>query len=242
MKSTNPPIVVEFKQNTKEWYQWRNGGIGASEAAVVLGISPWSTRFELWAVKTGKLKKGEFNPFAVAAMKRGHDLEPVARELYEERVGFKVPPVSFMHGDHTFIRASLDGWNEERRHVAEIKCPGKADQTKARKGKVPDKYYVQLQQQMLVCGAESADYISYDGKDELIVIPVMPDPEYQRVLLNELIEFWELVETKTPPKVDATDLSKVCDTITKQLEAVNTTMEALYALNAAFTLNHFGGK
>ena len=37
----------------KEWLKARQKGIGGSDAASVLGISPWKTNVQLWEEKTG---------------------------------------------------------------------------------------------------------------------------------------------------------------------------------------------
>ena len=37
----------------EEWLQMRTEGIGGSDAAKVLGISPWGTKYDLWHDKVG---------------------------------------------------------------------------------------------------------------------------------------------------------------------------------------------
>ena len=43
--------VVDLKQRTPEWHAWRNAGVTASEATVLLG-SPYKTPWRLWAGAT----------------------------------------------------------------------------------------------------------------------------------------------------------------------------------------------
>ena len=38
-----------------EWLAWRRSGIGASDVAGILGISPWASPFTVWADKLGLL-------------------------------------------------------------------------------------------------------------------------------------------------------------------------------------------
>lgn len=232
-----------FKQNSREWYKWRGTGLGASDAPVVMGVSPYKTRFELWGEKVGLLTPPDPNPFAVAAMKRGHELEPEARKRYEALAGRSFEAVNCEHPDFSFIRASLDGFNEELNKFIEIKCPGKADHQLARRGLVPEKYVVQMQAQYAVSGAAAADYVSYDGKDDLVVIAVKPDLELQAKIVQALREFWALVESKTPPKVDALDLVRVVDSIQGQTKKLMAQIEGLKALADAMAGQLFlGGK
>ena len=41
--------------NREKWLEGRHGGIGASECAAVLGISPFQSNVDVWAEKTGRV-------------------------------------------------------------------------------------------------------------------------------------------------------------------------------------------
>jgi putative phage-type endonuclease len=199
--------IVNLSQNSADWAEWRKKGLGASDAPVIMGNSPWSTPFKLWAEKTGLIPRQETdNVYALAAMQRGHDLEPKARELFEKAVGALYPPLSAHHDEYEYIRASFDGYNAEERAILEIKCPNKVDHGKALAGKIPDKYYPQLMQQFLVSGAVKGYYASWDGKsDKLAIVEVLPDASYIANLLREVKRFWALVELQMPPPVTEDD-------------------------------------
>ena len=238
-------LAGDFKQNTKAWYSWRRGGLGASDAPVVMGVSPYSTRFELWAQKTGLMERPEPNAFQAAAMRRGHDLEPVARMLYENLVNDSFPAVSCQHENFDYIRASLDGYSENSDKLIEIKCPGKVDHKAAQNGIIPEKYVIQIQTQFAVSGASSGDYISYDGKERenykkalekggLVIISIEPDREMQADIIRSMQLFWELVQTKVAPNVDAMDLTRVTEALSKHMDKINQAVEGLQVLNNAF--------
>lgn len=215
-------MIINIKQNTKEWREWRNKGLGASDAPIVMEVSPWTTLFQLWCYKTNALPKPEFNAFQVKAMERGIELEPIARKMYENILGKSFPSTSFEYGPYPFLRASLDGYNEELNLNVEIKCPGKVDHQTALKGKVPLKYYPQIQMQMLVSGATQTDYVSWDGKsDTLCIIRVLQDTNYQTNLLNKMIQFWSNVSSLTPPKVTSLELLDLFSSVEKSLENTN---------------------
>lgn len=207
--------------------------------------SPWTTRFELWAQKTKLLERPEPNIYQLQAMERGKKLEGPAREWYERRTGFVVEAdVNCEHEKHSFLRASLDGWVETEKRNVEIKSPGKEDLRKAKDGEVPEKYWAQVQMQMLIAGATSTDFVVFAGKDsgyfdgdDAVVIPVAPDPDYQALLESELVNFWKLVETRTPPAVGPKDLVKVVDAMAKLYERMTKTMEALKLLATVFQVN-----
>lgn len=222
--------IVKVQQNSKEWLSWRGKGLGASNAPTIMGVSPWCSPFELWLEMLGMKNRPPAAEFAVRAMVRGTNLEPEARKLFEKEQGAAYPALSASHDDHEFIRASFDGYNAERNEILEIKCPGKADHDKAKAGKVPDKYFPQLQQQFLVSGAEKGWYVSWDGKGSLISIPVYPDAKYILELQASLLLFWHCVQERKSPEVSQKDIAKLLEEqkdLLQQAEKINSVLELL---------------
>lgn len=200
--------IVDLKQGSKDWLVWRNKGIGASDSPAIIGESPWTTYLQLWLEKTGIGKRPPANEYQIAAMRRGVDLEPVAREMVEKQLGMTFPAVAAEHDLYPFIKASFDGYNEEHNILVEIKCPSKVDHLKATKGKVPSKYYPQLQHQLMVSGAYKVIYASYDGEDDLQLVDIYPDKVYQTDLLIAILAFWVRVQKREMPEVTEKDLKK----------------------------------
>lgn len=226
-------VVSSVEQNSKEWHVWRNKGLGASDAPTIMGVSPWSTPFQLWLEKTGQVTRTEPNSFAAAAMLRGIKLEPEARAWYESVTGIKMQVLSAEHTKYPYLRASMDGFNLEQNIGLEVKCPGKLTHLRTLKSKqVPENYVPQLQQQFLVTGASRIDFVSYSGSDdeENIIIQAYPDPDYQKVLLKTLIDFWLCVLGNSPPALTERDLPRVLEQLTEDLKRVSNTAKALSAL------------
>lgn len=161
-----------------------------------MGESPWKTIHELWLEKLGKKKPQK----KTEAMQRGNDLEPVARSLFEFETGTDYPPIVLRHPKHEFMIASLDGYHQITNTICEIKCPGPKDHQTALDGKVPQKYYAQLQHQLMVSEADINYYVSYSGRAMARPIPVEPDLKYIQDLMSREIIFWNCVVEKKEPK------------------------------------------
>lgn len=182
----------ETSDSKEEWLRWRARGIGATDAVVLAGVSPWKTIQELWKEKvTGKSEVVEN-----WAMKRGKELEPLARDIYEYQNKVLVPPKNVVHKKFDFIKASLDGYNEKLSLIVEIKTPGKSDLEIAKKNMIPAKYYPQVQWQLMITEFSACDYVTYDGKETIYVKRVFPDLKYQRNLLRVGRWFWKQVQEK----------------------------------------------
>ena len=102
------PVIIKPK-NRAEWLKAREDGIGASEVAAVVGLSPWETPFSLWLRKTGQIPPLEGNE----AMKLGHLLEPVVVSLWEEATGWKAVKASakdiiYQDAEHPWRKVTPD--------------------------------------------------------------------------------------------------------------------------------------
>lgn len=227
-------------QGGSAWLKDRQLGIGASEVAIILGLSPWQTKFQLWMSKTGLGFSPSPNQFALRAMIRGNITEPFGRKLFEAKMGGAFPPINLADPDMPFVKASLDGYNAEKKAILELKAPGKTGLADARKGKIPKYYYPQIQQQLYLAKADVCYYVVYDGESEIIVQEVKPDPEYQKMLIEEIKKFWKLVVDKTPPELGAEDLDVVTKQLNTQLAEVQKVATALTVLTEALLLGSVG--
>ena len=189
------PLRRELQQGSGAWLAWRRGGIGASDAPAIMGVSPWMDLETLWLDKTGRRQGCAANH----AMRRGQRLEPEARALYIRTTRAQVEPACLEHGTHPWMRGSLDGISADGDLVLEVKCPGAADHAGALRGEVPAKYVPQLQHLLAVSGAGVCHYWSYrDGAGTLI--EVAPDPGYILRLLERERDFWRhVLEDRRPP-------------------------------------------
>lgn len=78
---------MSAKETTREaWLAERRTGIGGSDAAAVLGISPWATAVTVWLDKTGRAAPKE----ETEAMRIGTELEDYVARSYERETGRKV--------------------------------------------------------------------------------------------------------------------------------------------------------
>lgn len=203
-----------LEQGTPVWHEFREKGIGSSEAAIILNLSEYKTPYELWCEKTGVAENAFTGNFAT---ERGQALEPRAREHYELETGIVMKPVCFVHPKYEFMRASLDGYNEEQNIVLEIKCPHKSNHYElALKGEVPLQYMAQIQHQLLVTGAKVAHYYCFNGTEGALV-KVEAMEGFQENLLDCAIKFWKCVETKTPPPLTERDYMCVSDVTLTEL-------------------------
>ncbi len=196
------PRFRRLEQRSDKWLSWRLQGVGSSDAAALVGDSPWKTAKALWESKTGRRGEEPDNP----AMRRGRELEAIARAAYEAQVGEQMEPHCVVHDRLDWMRASLDGLSFDGSLVLEVKCPLKArDHQMALEGKIPQHYYAQLQHQLEVSQAAEAHYWSFDGRQGALV-RVRPDRDYIERLIKAEAEFWKRVIENYWPEPDGQEL------------------------------------
>ncbi len=198
--------IVDLAQRTPDWHRWRNGGITASEAAVILGRSPYQTRWQLWAQKTGLILPEDLS--ANPNIQRGIRLEPVARKAYEQKTGDLILPLCAESGSEPLFRASFDGINGAGEPV-EFKCPALStfeEVKQQREQSAPYQlYWVQVQHQLLVSGSDRGWLVFFfqdSGSEELIDFEIVRNDDFLDELRKSGRTFWQLIASRTEPDKD----------------------------------------
>lgn len=156
-------VDYNFYKSREEWLKHRRG-IGGSDAAAVMGISPWRSNVELWEIITGRKRQPDISD--LESVRYGTAAEKYLRELFqldypEYKVGYKENN-AFFNSDIPFAHASLDGWLTERstglRGILEIKTTTITSSVALAKwdNQVPPYYYAQLLHYFLVTGWDFA--------------------------------------------------------------------------------------
>lgn len=200
----------------EEWLKERQFGIGASDAAAVLDISPWKTSLQLWQEKTGKRRAEDIGdkPY----VRYGNEAEMYLRALFamdhsQYHVSFE-PYKILRNPEYPFIFATPDGELEElnvgRKGGLEIKTTEivRSGQMGEWKDRIPDTYYIQCLHQMLAAGWEFVKLkaqLKISAGNELRIdtrhytierADCKTDMEY---LMEAEIKFWNLVQRREEP-------------------------------------------
>lgn len=204
-------IHWNITQCSPEWLALRSAYFTASELGAWL-IEPdknktsrnaWQNALES---KLAAMSKDEAPEFDTWEMRRGRELEPVARAEYEQVTGFCVQVPGFISHDSDGFGCSPDGLitvedtyvdrviNEdgnqlfvvEKMHGLEIKCP--VAKTMLRwireglaDGVLPDEHKLQVHACLAVTGLDRWDFLAYHPEFRPQIISVMRDDFTRRV-------------------------------------------------------------
>ena len=107
------PNIIKSTANLtrEEWLKDRRLGIGGSEASIVMGVSPWATRRDLYYDKIGwkpiRIDPEEDN---WVAKQVGNRLEELVAMIFSRKTGFEVyeDKNMYSHPLYPFMIADLD--------------------------------------------------------------------------------------------------------------------------------------
>lgn len=188
--------TINFSQGSPEWHQFRREKFTASDAAAMLGLSKYKTRRQLLEEKvTGITEEVDENKQRL--FDRGHAAEAAARPLVEAALGDDLFPAVGVEDGWDRLAASFDGitmdevviwehklWNENL--VSFIK--DNLD--------LPDTHWPQVEQQLMVSGAEYCIFTISDGTEaNKSEIHYYSDPERAEKVLAGWRQFEADMET-----------------------------------------------
>lgn len=218
-------IHSDLAQGTKAWHELRASVDGtASEAAAILGLSKYTTRSELLKQKATGVTP-EVSPSQQRLFDKGHEVEELARVIAESFIQEELyPAVITNEVEGLKLLASMDGLTMMGDRGWECKMWNAEFAEMVKNGIVPDTHWPQLEQQMLVSGAEKILFTVTDGTEEKREqVWYESQPERRAQVINGWKQFKADLEAYVPTeKVEKVEAEPVRD-----LPAINYKMNGL---------------
>lgn len=213
----NAPAMVEID---------RSQFLGGSDAAAVMGLSPWATPVELWQQKTGRVPKPEPDRAQLKRFARGHKLEPFIREMaidkLRDEMGLDVELITsnarYSDPEHGFLSCEIDfelrltgsiviGGQEVVFDAEHVNADAKSVTGFARKKwgdvdteDVPIEYAAQFMHGLMVTGRRYCLVAALRSFDDVDLFWTVRDDETIAGMRPKLVSFWvDHVLGDTPP-------------------------------------------
>lgn len=169
----------------------RKRGIGASDAAKIVA-GEWH---QLWLEKTSR-SEGEDLTW-VFPVQLGSVTEELNLLFYAHATGHTVARKgdAVMSMDHPFLRCTLDGWDVEEKAVIECKHVNGFSKIEV----LRQKYFPQVQHQMLCTGAQKSVLSAIIGTSEPVREPIERDDFWLAEYVESARTFWGFVERDEEP-------------------------------------------
>lgn len=193
----------------ESWLKERDAGLGSSDAAAILGASPWKSAFALYVEKLGLRQPSHEES---EAMEWGRILEPIIATRYEQETQRPLrDPGRFTiqrSRRHPFMLATLD---REilmpnlvgSRGVLEIKTTGRGDDWAEAP---PLVHQIQLQHQLAVSGHAWGSLAVLIGGQRFLWLDMERNPRFIALLIEREEEFWDRIQRLEPPPPTGQDV------------------------------------
>lgn len=199
-------------QTVDEWHEQRRQGIGASEAAAIIGASPWASALSVWARKLGLDNETPDNEL----IEWGNALEPIIADKYARVTGRALADFGRMtvlvSGVWPWMRCTLDRVildGSKYAAVLEIKTAGAQLSKKWEDEGIPRHYYLQVQHQLAVTGYAWGAIAVLIGGQKFRHADIPRDEAVIAQLVEAERAFWhEHVLAQEPPPPDGTEQTR----------------------------------
>ncbi|MNX71391.1 YqaJ-like viral recombinase domain protein [compost metagenome] len=158
--------IHNVAQGSAEWHALRSNYFTASEAPAMMGASKQMKRTELLDAKKSGLDRDVSWWVQKNLFDKGHEAEALARPILEAKIGEDLFPIVGTDGN---LLASLDGSTLLGETLLEHKMWNEQLAADVRAGDLDPHYYWQLEQQLLVSGAEKVIFVCSDGTENNFV-------------------------------------------------------------------------
>jgi putative phage-type endonuclease len=189
-------ILAEEADNRPLWLKLRRDGIGASDISGIMGVSPWTTPFQVWASKVYDLPEEAPSE----AMEWGRILESKILDEWldrRERAAFWRGAL-IRNKERPYVMATPDAIISEA--VVEVK-----NRSEWSWSEIPDYYNAQVQWQLIATGYDLGYLVVLHGGRRLETYEIHADAELQEKMLLAAAMFWDDVENEEAPEVVAED-------------------------------------
>jgi putative phage-type endonuclease len=224
-------------------------GIGGSDIAALLGLSPYKSPLELWAQKVGHPMR---KPSEGVHLRFGQFVEPFVALEYERLTGLHtvehIPPL--FHHEHEFMYGHVDRLvvsSTDKPAVVDgsvvaetlLECKTTSVFNKDEWGEegsdqVPNAYLLQCAWYMAITGCARADVAVLIGNQDFRLYRINRDEKLEALMIDQAKRFWfEHVLARVPPQPKTVDDVKLLfpqEEHDKSLEATPEVVDALQQL------------
>ncbi len=188
-----------------DWHERRRQGIGGSDAPAVVGRSPFKTALDVYREKRGEAPPDDEE---TEAMYWGTEIEPLLLRRFSKETGFAVDPDQSpcRHPEHDWLFCHPDGRVHDQRATVQAKTVlmnRDGEWGEPWTDEVPEHVLIQCQHELAATGYVLAYVPMLILASRTFRVYTVPrDDELIDMLVERETEFWEMVQTGTPPEID----------------------------------------
>ena len=194
--------------------------IGGSDIAAVMGMNRWKTPLKLWLEKTGECEPVDLSK--VEAVQLGSELEEFVAQKFSKETGKQVRKQSkmYVHKDYPFMVAHVDRLITGTDEILECKTCGSHKKDEWEGEDIPQEYVLQVIWYLGITGKKKAYIAVLIGGQSFKYKLIEFDKELFETMVDMAKDFWNCVQTKTPPALTPDDNALLSEIFAKPNEEI----------------------
>lgn len=195
----NQELAAEQKTDDRKLY------IGGSDIAAVMGVSRWKTPLQLWAEKTGMVEPEDLSDKEYVEL--GTELEDFVAKRFEKKSGLKVrrSPKRYIDKEYSFMSCQVDRLVTGTDDLLDCKTCSAWKEKEWGGEEIPIEYILQLSWQLMITGRKIGYIAVLIGGQKFVWKQITNDKELFIKMRAAAINFWRMVEDRTPPAAEGAD-------------------------------------
>jgi predicted phage-related endonuclease len=216
---------IDLAQGSPEWKAYRNSHFNASDAPKMMGMSTYKSRnafIKQYLLARDHGIEEQFTDWLLARFEMGHEAEAKARPIACEIAGDDLFPVvaeiessdfSDSHPEDIVtalsgkLSASFDGLSFDQSVIWEHKLWNDRIGECISRGVVPEDHRIQMEQQLMISGAERGLFMASDGQN-MGHVWCEPDMELRARILDCWMQFAEDLDSAVNETLNAAEDAK----------------------------------
>lgn len=197
-------MTVEQAADRVAWERVRNGGIGGSDIACIMGLNPWKSAFALYAEKHGDVEAEDLSDNEYVYW--GTVLEQVVADRFCELTGKKVRKCGTLQDEnYEFMLANVDRLVTGENAGLECKTANGFKASEWDGDSLPDSYYCQCQWYMMITGCEKWYIACLIGGNHFVWKEIPRNDEFIEDMRAQALMFWNNLQADVAPEVDGSE-------------------------------------
>ncbi len=215
----------------------RQKGIGGSDVAAIMGLSPWKTPLDVYLEKKNPISMEDDSDLIKdkPELARGRRCEKYILEEYSERMSYKLSPGRLViHPDYPILRGNIDAFVEGQNVIVEAKSVGGS--LSSWDSEIPIYYKTQVAFYAMITNCESVDLPVLFDRWQYACFVYYRDHSFEERILKACLDFWNnhILTDIPPPPSNLKDIQslypksepKGCDVT----ELIHDNLLALYSI------------
>jgi|HubBroStandDraft_2_1064218.scaffolds.fasta_scaffold98447_2 putative phage-type endonuclease len=196
---------------TDEQRKLRKNGLGATDCSIVMGMNPYTTPYELWMIKTGRMEENTILTEERLRLRNAHE-ETIAQEYaFRNNVKLRRANNTIFHKQLPFMFCHLDRVVTGQKKIVECKTASgfmRSAWGQHKSDDAPLHYMLQVQHQIACSEYDDADIASLIDVDDYREFPQGKNEKVIAKIEDACEKFWveNVLKDIPPPPTTRGDL------------------------------------